>query len=208
MNVECDSTCKQILLAYLNIHSPDNCPLPDSSKLIMAPMLMAITEVPTKHFLFKCERLLVQRRPRGNAFTVILESQNTGNCHLPPARVKSVMNAHDTLYNHLRQLLKDHKLGFSANLAPFVGDGFLRHLSSTFFPLGLSAKSSLTNDRHNRVGPVPAIQSLVHSLGERPLDTKQIDHVCLPWFRIYRNYGSEWGIFSRKTKIGNNSPRS
>ena len=130
MNVECDSTCKQVLLAFLNTHSPDNCPLPDSSKVIMQctkmsdtvqgraaidvgvvrdcsvfldyPVLMAITEVPTKHFLFKCERPVEQRRPRGNAFTVILESQNTGNCHLPPARVRFVMNAHDILYNDLR----------------------------------------------------------------------------------------------------------
>jgi len=35
MNLECDSTCKQVLLAFLNTHSTDNCPLPDSSKVIM-----------------------------------------------------------------------------------------------------------------------------------------------------------------------------
>jgi len=119
------------------------------------PMLMTITEVPTKHFLFKCERPVEQRRPRGNAFNVILESQNTRNYHLPPTRVRSEMNAHDTLYNDLRHLLKDHKVGFFADLASSVGKGFLRHLSSSIFPLGLDVWNSLINDKHNRAGLAP-----------------------------------------------------
>jgi len=35
MNVESQWTCKQVLRAYLQKHSPDNCPLPDSTKVIM-----------------------------------------------------------------------------------------------------------------------------------------------------------------------------
>jgi hypothetical protein len=35
MNVECHSTCKEKLLTYLKPHSLDNCPLLDSSKVIM-----------------------------------------------------------------------------------------------------------------------------------------------------------------------------
>ncbi len=65
------------------------------------------------------------------------------------------MNAQDYLYNVLRQFLKDHGVGFSADLSGSVGDGFLRHLSTTLFPLGLNVWNSLTNDRHNRVGPAP-----------------------------------------------------
>ena len=116
---------------------------------------MAIIKMPTKHFLFKCERHVTQRRPRGNAFTEILESQNNGNCQLPPARVRSVMNAHDTLYNDLRHFLIDHKVGCFAYFAAFVGDGFLRHLSSSLFPLGLNNRNSLINDKHNRINPKP-----------------------------------------------------
>jgi hypothetical protein len=86
---------------------------------------------------------------------IILESQNTGNNHLPPARARSVMNAQDNLYKKLRQFLKDHGVGFLVDLAGSVGDGFLRHLSTTLFPLGLNVWNSLTNDRHNRVGPAP-----------------------------------------------------
>ena len=170
MNVECHLTCKQVLLAYLQTHSPDNCPLPDSSKVVLQctklsdtiqgraaadvgvardcwvfldfPVLLAITKIPTKHFLFKCERAVEQRRPRVNAFTVILESQNTGNSHLPPVRAKSIMNAQDNSYNDLRQFLKDHGVGFSANLARYVDDGFLRHLTSALFPLGLNVWNS------------------------------------------------------------------
>jgi hypothetical protein len=76
MNVECQLTCKQVLLAYLQTHSPDNCHLPDSSKVVLQctkisdnvqgraasdvgvvrncselldfPVLMEITEIPTK----------------------------------------------------------------------------------------------------------------------------------------------------------------
>jgi hypothetical protein len=84
MNVELQWTCKQVLRAYLKKHSLDNCPLPDSTKVIMRctkqsdtiqgraasyvgdvqdcsifldfPVYMAISQVPTKHFLFMCER--------------------------------------------------------------------------------------------------------------------------------------------------------
>ncbi len=35
MNVESQWTCKQVLRAYLQKHSPDYCPLPDSIKVIM-----------------------------------------------------------------------------------------------------------------------------------------------------------------------------
>ncbi len=105
---------------------------------------MAISEVPTKHFLFRCERAVEQRRP-----LVILGSQNTRNTHLPPSRARSVMNAKDNIYNDLRQFLKDNGVGFPADLAVSVGDGFLRHLSTALFPLGLNAWKSLTNDRHN-----------------------------------------------------------
>ena len=65
------------------------------------------------------------------------------------------MTAHDTLYNDLRQLLKNYKVGFSADLAASVGDGFLRHLSSTLFPLGLDGWNSLINDKHHCVDPAP-----------------------------------------------------
>ena len=128
-------------------------------------------KVPTKHLLSRCERPVEQRRPRMNDFTIILKSQNKGNNHLPLARAKSVMNAKDNLYNILRWLLKDHGVSISPDLASAVGDGVLRHLSSTLFPLWLYVWNYLISDRHNRVGP-PPIQSLVHSLGERPRDTK------------------------------------
>jgi hypothetical protein len=116
---------------------------------------MAIIKVPTKQFLFKCKRAIEHRRPHVDAFTVILESQNTGNSHLPHVRARSIMNAQDSLYNDLRQFLKDNGEGFSADLARSVGDGFLRHLTSALFPLELHFLNSLRNDRHNREDPAP-----------------------------------------------------
>ncbi len=54
------------------------------------------------------------------------------------ARARSVMNAQDNnLYNDLRQFLKDHGVGFPADLSGLVGDSLLRHLFTTLFPLGL-----------------------------------------------------------------------
>ena len=35
MNVECHSTCKEIVMAFLKNPSLDNCLLPESSKVIM-----------------------------------------------------------------------------------------------------------------------------------------------------------------------------
>ena len=69
----------------------------DCSVFLDFLVYMAISEVPTKHFLFKCERAVEQRRPLVHVFTVILGSQNTENNHLPPARARSVMNAQDNL---------------------------------------------------------------------------------------------------------------
>ena len=77
----------------------------DCSVFLHFPVLMAITEVPIKQFMFKCERPAEQRRPRGNAFTITLESQNARNRHIPPVRVISIINAHVNLYNDLRRLL-------------------------------------------------------------------------------------------------------
>ena len=90
-----------------------------------------------------------------NAFAVTLGSQNTGNSHLPHVLARSIMNAQDNLYNDQRRSLKDNGVGFSADLARSVGDGFLRPLTSALFPLGLNVWNSLRNDRHNRVGPAP-----------------------------------------------------
>jgi hypothetical protein len=100
------------------------------------------------------------------------------------------MNAQNILYNDLRQFLKDHMVGFPADLAGSVVDGFLRLVSTTLFPVGLNVWNSLTNNRHNRGGPAPDPEFSAF-MGERPLDTKQIDHVSLPWFRTCRNYGLE-----------------
>jgi hypothetical protein len=127
MNAESHWTCKQVIRAYLQTHSPDNCPLPDYAKVSMQCSIqsdtiqgraasdvgivrdcsvfldllvfMTISEVPTKHFLFKFERSVEQRRHRVNAFNVILESQNARNNHLFPMRAKRVMNVQDNLYN-------------------------------------------------------------------------------------------------------------
>jgi hypothetical protein len=144
MNVECNLTCKQVLTCFLKIRAPDCCPLLDSSMVTMHctkisdtvqvrsasdvgvvrdclvfldyPVLMTVNEILTKHFIFKCERPIERRRPRVNAFTFILESRNFGNSHLPPPRARGVMNAQDILYNELRQCLKDHGVGFFADL--------------------------------------------------------------------------------------------
>ena len=65
----------------------------DYSVFLDLPVFMAMSKVPTKHFLFMCEWAIEQRRPLVNAFTAILESQNTGNSLLPLTRAISVMNA-------------------------------------------------------------------------------------------------------------------
>jgi len=138
MNVECDLTCKQALSGYVKTHALDSFPLPDYAKVTMHctklsttvqvrsasdvgvvrdcsvfldfPVMMTMNEIPTKHFLFKCERPDETCRPRVNAFTDILESRNSENILLPPQRVKSVMNGQDVLYNDLQHCLKDHGL--------------------------------------------------------------------------------------------------
>jgi hypothetical protein len=242
MNVESQWTCKQVLRAYLQKHSPDNCPLPDSTKVIMQctkqsdtiqgraasdvgvvrdcsvfldfPVYMAISEIPTKHFLFRCERAIEQRRPLVNAFTVILGSQNTGNNHLPRARARSVMNAQDNLYNDLRQFLKDHGVGFPADLAGSVGDSFLRHLSTSLFPLGLNVWNSLTNDRHNRVGPAPDPEFSVFfgrkALGhkaDRPCFLTVVQNLQELWFGMgyLLEKDDNWKLFSPKLKTLSNA---
>ncbi len=101
MNVECDLTCKQVLSGYVKTHAHDSFPLPHSAKVTMQctklidttqvrpasdvgvardcsvfldfHVMMTMNEIPTKHFNFKCERPVESRRPRLNAFTIILE---------------------------------------------------------------------------------------------------------------------------------------
>jgi hypothetical protein len=59
----------------------------DCSVFFYFPVLMAISEVPTQHLLFKCERAVEQRRPRVTVFTVIFESQGNNNLPLVCAKM-------------------------------------------------------------------------------------------------------------------------
>jgi len=156
----------------LRTHAADYHPLPNSTTVNMMccklndtvarecsvcldfPVIMAMTEIPTKTFTFKCFRRVEDRRPRVNAIAAMMATWDTGNIHLPPVRARFVMNARDDLYNDLRQYLHDEEVGFSADLAKTLGNEFLKHLSSALFPLGQNIWKAL-NDRHNRGGAAP-----------------------------------------------------
>jgi hypothetical protein len=120
------------------------------------------------------------------------------------------MNAQDVLYNDLRQCLKDHGVGFSADLAASVGDGFLRHLTSALFPLGRNIWTSLVNDRHNRVGPAP--DQVFEAFFGRKVLGHRADRPCLLTVaqnlqELWIGMGSllekdeNWIVFSPKLKI-------
>ena len=132
LRVEVDSICKEVLAIYLQNHAPDYYPLPDDVKVTMMctkisdtvqgraasdvgtvqdcsvfldfPLSMAMSEVPTKRFMFKCFRPVETRRPRVDAFNFLMaaSSQTTAFVHLPPFRAPSVMTARDVLCNDLR----------------------------------------------------------------------------------------------------------
>ena len=118
LRVEVDSICKEVLAIYLQSHAPDYYPLPDDVKVTLLctkisdtiqgrpasdvgtvqdcsvfldfPVSMPMSEVPTKRFLFKCFRSVETRRPRVDAFTVLMAS-TTSFVHLPHVRVRSAM---------------------------------------------------------------------------------------------------------------------
>ncbi len=54
---------------------------------------------------------------KGAFSSVIMESQNNGNNHLPHARARSIMNAQDNVNNDLRQILKHYGIRFFMDLA-------------------------------------------------------------------------------------------
>jgi len=206
MHVEFDLTCKHVLTGCLKTRAPDSIPLSNSAKVTLHctklsytghvrpasdvgavrdcsvcldfSVMLTVNEIPTRHFIFKFERPVETRRPRVNAFIVILESRNSGNNHLPHVRVRSVMNAQDVLYNDLRQCLKDHGVGLSADLVASVGDVFLRHLTSALFPLGRNIWNCFVNDLQNRVGPAPNQIFAVFYIGRKVLGHKT-DQPCL-----------------------------
>jgi hypothetical protein len=108
MRVEVGITCKQVLESYVQSDAIDYSPLPGDTKVIMMctvvngtvesvkdcsvfldfTVLMAMTEIPTKRFTFKCSRPVEEQRPRVDAIRVLMASQSVGNVHLPAVRAR------------------------------------------------------------------------------------------------------------------------
>ena len=199
MRVSTQTACKDVLATFLEQHAIDYHPLPDGTKVSLScvkisdtvqgrpatdvgslqdcsvfldfPVEMAMSEVPTKRFTFRCTRPTEAQRPRHDPITIMMAQRSSGFVHLPPPFAdKSIKNARDVLYNDLRKYLQDEGVGFKADQVDSLGTEFLKHITYALFPLSQAVWTTL-NDKHNRGGQLH-IPSLASSLGGRFWGTK------------------------------------
>ena len=171
------------------------------------PVSIAMSEVPTKRFTFKCFRPVEDQRPHRDPIVIMMARQATGYIHLPPPRDRSVMTARDILYNDLRKFLQDNGAGFPADVAVTLGDEFLKHLTYAIFPLSRNVWKSL-NDKHNRGGEAPSPEFEIFfgrkCLGhkaDRPCMTTVVQHLHDLWIGMGTVLKKgNWPEFSIKIK--------
>jgi len=94
---------------------------------------MAMIEIPTKRFMFRCSRPIEEQRPRQDPIIVMMAQRSSGFVQIPPLRDKSSMNARDILYNDLRKYVLDQEVGFQVDQVASLGDEFLKNLPCAFF---------------------------------------------------------------------------
>jgi len=123
----------------------------DCTVFLSFPVVLAITEVPTKRFWFSCTRPVEARPPPANAMVVLMMQSVSGSLHLPCARAYRKMTGKDVLYNDFRDYLKEQGVGFPADVASSVGDDFISNIAAAIFPLSSKVWHAL-NDSHNRGG--------------------------------------------------------
>jgi hypothetical protein len=154
MMVAFDVSCKQVLNDFLGKHAMDYFPLPESTIVVMMcvkncdaiqllqdcsvfldfSFSMAMSEVPTKRFTFKCIRHVEARPPRQDPIVAMMALRNIGCLHLPLFRRRAIMTRKDELYNAFRKYLQDSGVAFPADLATSLGDEFPKHITYAFFP--------------------------------------------------------------------------
>jgi hypothetical protein len=113
MRAEVDTTtCKELLVEFLQRHTLECFPLPASTTVVLMcenmsdtviarhvydfgsskdcsifvdyHVTMAMAEVPTKRFIYKCSRPIeAHQRPRQDLIVVMMAQRATGNIHLP-----------------------------------------------------------------------------------------------------------------------------
>jgi hypothetical protein len=159
-----------------HITTQDNL-LQDGTVFLDYPVTLAMSEVPTKRFTFKCHRLVEDRQSRQDLVVAMMVQRNSGDLHVPPVRARLVMTGKDNLYNDIRKYLQDNEVVFSADLADSVGDEFLKHLTYALFPLSSNHWKSL-HDTHNRGGAAPDPEFGVF-FGRKILGHK-VYNPCLP----------------------------
>jgi hypothetical protein len=112
----------------------------------------------------------------------------------------------DELYSDFRKYLKDRGVGFPADLAPSVGDEFLKHITYANYPLSVSILPSI-NDTHNRGGAASNQEfkvffgsKIIGPNADKPSMTPTVQH-------LYELYcGLAWGRFTLK-RIGRRCPQ-
>ena len=111
------TTCKELLDLFLQNHAAEYSPLLVATNVVLMCVKisdtvqgmpaadvgslqecsvfldylvdMAMTEVPTKRFMFRCSRPIEERRPRQDPIIVMMAQRSSWFVHLPPLRDKS-----------------------------------------------------------------------------------------------------------------------
>jgi hypothetical protein len=158
MRVAAEMACKNALAYLLQSHAPDYLPLPDSTNFILSCQVLVDTingkiacdliplrggtvffnflvsmdmpEEPTKAFAFKCTRRAEDHRRKRDPVIVLMSRSTSGYIHLSPPCARSIMTTRDALYNNLREYLTNQEAGFNDDLAPSLGEVFLKNLIS------------------------------------------------------------------------------
>jgi hypothetical protein len=178
-----EKTCLELLAAFLETKTPEFCPLPDRTKVIMNcikmcdtshgrpasdvglnqdcsvflnfPVRLTMEEVPTKRFSFTCTRHVPDVPTRAtNAMVTMMAMVSSGPIHLPSKRSCRKMTSKDILYDDFIDYMKKEGVGFPADEVTSLGSDFLRHITHAIFPLSAKAWEHL-NDSHNRGGVAP-----------------------------------------------------
>jgi len=117
--VALEAYCKEVLFDLFAKHASNYSPLPESTNVVMMcvknynmihgmpasdagsiqycsvlidfPVSMAMSEVPTKRFTFKCSRPIEARPPRQDPIVVMMAQRNIGCLHLHPVRTRCVV---------------------------------------------------------------------------------------------------------------------
>jgi len=171
------------------------------------PVSLAMREVPTKRFTFKCTRHVKNCRPRQDPIVIMMTREVAGCRHLTIPRQRSTMIARDVLHNDLRTYLQDKRIGFPAEKVGSLGEEFLKNLSYAILPLSQNVWQSL-NDKHNQGGQAPCSgfgiffgRKVLGHKADRPCMTTMVKHLQELWIGMEKKLKKEnWPEVSSKIK--------